>query len=318
MDLIDRKILCELDMDCRQPVSKIAKSLRIGRNVADYRIKNLENKGIIRKYICSVNLGLLGYRTYKIYFKIKNKKDSEKEFVNNLIKNKKVIHFLKTEGPFDYSATIAVKTIYELDFFLMDLKNEFRDLITDYFVSIIVYSKVFKLNKLLLNEKKRVLKSEKYSGEEKEIKIDKKDIKILRELSQSADISLVDLAYRTKLTLDVVKYRLKLLEKKLINSYRIIFDMNKLGYYHYAFMLRIKQTTKSEEEKLVSWCASKKNVLYCTKRIGYFDFSINAAIADLSGLNNFILELKSEFGDMIDSYETMVNAELIKLDYMPF
>ena len=69
---------------------------------------------------------------------------------------------------------------------------------------------------------------------------------------------------------------------------------------------------------LVSWCASKKNVIKKKKRRGYFDLSINAAIADLSGLNNFILELKSEFGDMIDSYETMVNAELIKLDYMPF
>ena len=74
MDVTDRKILYELDVNCRTPISKIAKKIRVGRDVAAYRIRKLESRGIITKYICSVNLGMLGYKTYKIYFKICNLK----------------------------------------------------------------------------------------------------------------------------------------------------------------------------------------------------------------------------------------------------
>ena len=93
MDLIDKKIMCALDINCRKPISQIAHDLRIGRNVVAYRISNLEQKGIISNYICSVNLGKLGYKTYKIYFKIQSlTKNSEKEFADFLIKHTSVIH----------------------------------------------------------------------------------------------------------------------------------------------------------------------------------------------------------------------------------
>ena len=68
MDQVDRKILCELDRNCRTPVSQIAKRLKIGRNVVSYRINKLEKEGIIFRYIASMNLGRLGFQTYKIYF----------------------------------------------------------------------------------------------------------------------------------------------------------------------------------------------------------------------------------------------------------
>jgi Lrp/AsnC family leucine-responsive transcriptional regulator len=318
IDLIDKKLLCELDINCRIPISKLAKKLRIGRNVANYRISILEKKGIISNYICSVNLGLLGYKTYKIFFRIvSSKKELEEKFVKELLKNEKSLHVIKTEGSFDYSATIAVKNIMELDEFLNDIKGKFKELIRDYEVSIIVYSRIYKLNKLLLGEKQAV-KFEKYSGEEKKIKIDDKDKRILKELSQNANLSIVDLADKSKLSLDVVKYRLKSLTDNIVNSYRMMLNLNKLGYYHYVFMIRMKKATKKDEEKLVDWCSFKENVLFCTKRIGFSDFEINAAITDINDLNQFLGELKREFASFIDSYELMINSNILKLNYVPF
>lgn len=317
IDLIDKKLLCELDLNCRTPVSRIAKKLKISRNVANYRIKNLEKQGIITNYICSLNLGLLGYKTYKIFFKIQtSKKEEEKEFVKKLLESKEALHVIKTEGSFDYSVTIAVKTIKELDEFLMQVKSEFKELIKDYSVSIVVYSRIFKLSKLLLGEKEAV-KFEKYSGEDEKIEIDEKDKKILKQLSQNANLSVIELSEKTKLSLDVVKYRLKLLNK-IVNSYRVMLNFSKLGYYHYVIMLKMKQATKEDEEKLVSWCSFKKNVLFCTKRIGYSDFEVNAAITDINDLNNFLVELREKFGNFFDGYELIINSQLLKLNYVPF
>ena len=110
MDQIDKKILCELDLNCRTPVTKIAKKLRINRNVADYRIKNLQNEGIISNYITAINLGKLGYKTYKIYFKIRREPNLEKEFISYLKEAKEIIQLVKTEGSADYSISIATKS----------------------------------------------------------------------------------------------------------------------------------------------------------------------------------------------------------------
>jgi len=50
VDLKDRKILYELDYDSRQSLSKIGKKVGLHKNVVLYRIKRLENLGIISFY----------------------------------------------------------------------------------------------------------------------------------------------------------------------------------------------------------------------------------------------------------------------------
>lgn len=319
MDLIDKKIMCALDSNCRKPLSKIAHDLRIGRNVIGYRIKNLEKEGIILKYICSINLGKLGYKTYKIYFKIQSSaQNSIKEFANFLIRHDSIIHCIKTEGSFDYSVAIAVKTIIDLDNFLTEIKTKFGNIIKDYFVSIIIYTKVFKLNKLLLDKKEKVIKSEKYSSEEEIYKIDEKDKKIIHILAQKSNLSLLEIAEKTNLTIDIVKYRLRKLSDNIVTSYRPVFNLNKLGYYHYVLMLKMRHLGEKTEKDLLSWCAYKENVIYCTKRIGYFDFEINIAITNIENLNSFIEDFKKSFTPFIDSYELIINSELLKLNYVPF
>jgi DNA-binding Lrp family transcriptional regulator len=311
MDLIDRKILCCLDADCRTPIAQIAKRLRISRSVAAYRIQQLESQGIIRRYICSINTGSLGYTTYKIYFKIRT--GADQEFVQHLLASKCVIHCLKTEGAYEYSISVAAKSILELDEFLAEIKSKFRDLIRDYTVSLHVYTKIFKLDKLLLGHAQ--LKMEQYASG-KDAQIDEKDKLILRTLAQEANMPLVTIAQKTGLTVDIVKYRLKQLGPIIISN-RIMIDMPKIGYHHYVIMLRTR-ATKPEEEKLVTWCRLKENVLYCSKRIGEFDFEVNAAIKDIDDLNAFLASLKEECGDIIDSHEIIINTKLLKLNYVPF
>ncbi|MCK5593803.1 MAG: Lrp/AsnC family transcriptional regulator [Candidatus Aenigmarchaeota archaeon] len=321
MDTLDKKILCEMDLNCRTPISKIAKNLRIGRDVVAYRIKKLENKDIITKYICSVNLGLLGYKTYKIYFKISRNWDDEKKFVERLISSKSVIHMLKTEGSFDYTVSVAVKNIMDLDDFLMEIKSDFKYFVKEYVISILVYSKIFKLDKLLLDQKKCALKLEKfekYSGEDKTIAISEKERILLKTLSQEANQSIVDISKRTRLSIDVVKYNLKKLGGNIVNSYRVMFNLNQMGYHHYVIMIRTWHATKDDEKKLIAWCLKKKNVLFCTKRIGHFDFEINVAIKDIDDLNCFLSEFKADFDDIIDTYNTIINSKLLKLNYVPF
>ena len=225
---------------------------------------------------------------------------------------------MRTEGSFDYSIAVAVKSVIELDQFLTDVKTTFGSIIKDYFVSIVVYTKIFKLNKLLLEQKERSIKMDKYSGEEESVKLDNKDRKIINLLSQRSNLSILDIADEAKLTVDIVKYRLKKLSDSIIISYRTLFNLNKIGYHHYVLMLKMRKASKKDEEDLIDWCANKKNVLYCSKRIGFFDIEINMAIANIEDLNFFMDEFKDKFSTLIDSYELIINSKLLKLNYVPF
>ncbi len=319
LDLIDRRVLCELDLNCRAPLSILARKLRISRSVLAYRINRLVKEGIIEKFICSLDLGKLGYKTYKVYIKISSiKAGDEKELAKYLYDKKNIIHLLKTDVFYDYSFAIAVKNLGELDEFIVELKTKFNHLIKDYYISTLIYTRIFKLEKFLLDKKQNPVKMLKYTNETDMIEIDEKDKIILKVLSQEANLPVTEISKKTGMSIDIVKYRIRKLSKSVVNSYRIHYNISKSGYFHYVFLIRMRQATKQDEERLITWCGYKNNVFYCTKRIGEFDFEINVAIKDINEMNQFVNELKSEFGGAIDDYAFLLNSKVLKLNYVPF
>ena len=320
MDLLDKKILSELDLNCRKSHAMIARSVRSSRAVVSYRIKKLEQQNIIRKYITAINLGKLGFNTYKIYFKLFGHDEIVgKEFVNYLLASTEVIHCIKTQGNFDFSIVVAVKNIIELDNFLGDLRNKFSSIIRDYRLSIIVSSKVFGRVKILLGKREQTPKVENFSGACENIILDDKDKKILWALSEDASKPIMDVAKKTGLTTDIAKYRIKkLVQSGVINNFRLLFDINRMGFYHYVFLLNMRSATKKDEGKIITWCQLNENVLYITKRVGFWDHEINVALKNIDEFNAFANALEKEFSQTITSYETIIASEVLKLTYFPF
>ena len=70
LDLIDRKILLELDTNARASFSQIGKKLRIGKNNVQYRVKRLLEDGVIKKFVTQFSLGILGLFLGKIFLQL--------------------------------------------------------------------------------------------------------------------------------------------------------------------------------------------------------------------------------------------------------
>jgi len=60
LDDIDKKILNLLQDDCRRPTLELARKLGINKSTVSYRIKRLEEEGIIEGYHAKVNAPKLG------------------------------------------------------------------------------------------------------------------------------------------------------------------------------------------------------------------------------------------------------------------
>jgi DNA-binding Lrp family transcriptional regulator len=70
MDIYDKKIICELDINARASSSDIAKSIRLPKETVNFRIKRLINKGYINYFYTIINASRLGYQYYKIFLKL--------------------------------------------------------------------------------------------------------------------------------------------------------------------------------------------------------------------------------------------------------
>ena len=72
VDEKDRQILFELLQDCRQPISKIAKEVKLPTQTVSYRIKKLEKEEVIKKYTININYPKLGFNRHSLYLDLKH------------------------------------------------------------------------------------------------------------------------------------------------------------------------------------------------------------------------------------------------------
>ena len=61
LDETDRRVLTMLQRDCRVPLQEVAEVLRVPKSTVHYRIRKLEQDGIVDGYHAKVNASRLGY-----------------------------------------------------------------------------------------------------------------------------------------------------------------------------------------------------------------------------------------------------------------
>ena len=111
LDITDRKILTELDKNCRIHNSSLAKKVNKSREAIKYRIQQLQKKGIIQKFITSINPHKLGYSMFKVYLKLQNISDEREKFFEELKRNKDIYWLGISDGVFDCVFDLAADDI---------------------------------------------------------------------------------------------------------------------------------------------------------------------------------------------------------------
>ena len=90
LDLKDRKLLAELDFNARAANSKLAKKVLLTKKGIEYRIKQLEKRGIIRGYYPIINFRKLGFFYCRIFVKLQYVNEKIKALLESLLRSKAV------------------------------------------------------------------------------------------------------------------------------------------------------------------------------------------------------------------------------------
>ncbi len=303
LDLIDKKILYELDFNARIPLTRLAKKLRISRQVASYRIQNLEKQGIIEGYYIVIDNIKIGLDYYRIFLKLQNLQKSE-EIVNYCNRNSNIAFLGILDGAWNLGIGIWAKNILEVNDFLKNFIYKFGNYILDKELSIGTELRWFQ-QAYLLNKKdtKEIITG----GKINPIKIDKIDKNLLVLLTKNARESFLNLSKKLNLSERAIAYRIKQLEKKkIILGYRTKIDYKKLGYFNYKVFFYFKNLKKENEENFVFYLNKLPSCVYITKVIGKADLECEILAKTREEFFKIMQETIKKFGNIIKTYEQLV------------
>ena len=112
LDIKDKKILYQLDVNSRQSASQIGKQTGLPKNVVTYRINRLVEKGIINTFYTVIDAFRLGYISIRIYITFQyTTPEIEQKIIDYFIKNNYTYWIASTEGRYHLVVIMWVKNL---------------------------------------------------------------------------------------------------------------------------------------------------------------------------------------------------------------
>ena len=316
LDLKDRKILALLTEDARLTNSQIANKVGLSKPSVEYRLKRFDKNKAINTYYTIVNFTKLGYSQYKLYFKFQNTSPEEEEkLIDYWTKDNHSIWVGQTRGKWDLAISLLAKSNYEFGKELSKFMDEYSKFILEKDVLLTEYSPMYAREFLEETTKREFT----YGIPEKIYSLDDTDKLILKELSLNARISIIDLSDKTKLTRDILNYRIKKLKKEnVISQYSVLPNLENIGIKLYKIILRTKNFNEKEETKLRDYIKANKKTTQFLKLIGAWDLEIELEVKDEDELYKILNEMRKDFSNIIRDFDILRITKTYKYNYYPF
>ncbi|MBU0532092.1 AsnC family transcriptional regulator [Candidatus Micrarchaeota archaeon] len=316
LDLIDHKILSQLDTDARISYSALGKKIRVAKETVKYRIQLLQKNGIIQGYYTVLNLSKLGYTIYRAYIRLQNTSPSiEQEIIDYLLKSKKVVVFYRVTGPFNLALGVLAHNTWEYEHFWLDLKKQFGEYFSDYHFS--VFTEYLEFSRPYFLPSKEAVKNIFTTLKKAEMeKLDKLDLELLSFLSDNARASLVSIAKKLNTSVVTARHRLKnLINKKVIIGFRPIFNLRALGREYYKVDLWFKKFDHMEEVR--QHIISHPDVAYTERSVIGSDLEFDIETKNFESFIATMDSFKEEFPNDIRDYSYYSLIKNYKMKYAP-
>lgn len=315
LDKKDRKILYQLDLDSRQSLKQIGKKVGLSREVVQYRIKQLEKKGIIKGYQTLIDITKLGYLSCRFFIKLQeDTPEQEAKIIEYYKKHPKFWWVNQIGGDRDLGIACWVKDIYEFYDIKEDMRKRFGKFINQLEPSIYCKFYIYNRNYLAQNTKKETEEKILFSSEV--ASFDEKDIYILRLIAGNARMSLLDISKKTKISLTNVNYRIKkMIQKEIIKGFKVLLDLRKIGYYWYK--IEIQLSDLSAKKEMLNYFKSNPNIVYAYETLSDNDLELELEVDSYEEFREVLGSIREVFGKSIKKYYYFLWYKEHKFEFMP-
>lgn len=145
VDATDLQLLSLLHSNARAPSYELGEKLNLTANAIRYRIKKLEDSGLIRYFTATVNLNALGYHYHTVGIIFRSLSASEEAKFQEFVRQQRfIIRAVKVLGHWDVLLTIISDTIRHFHETIKNIENVFSVNIVNYESLIAYHEHVYK------------------------------------------------------------------------------------------------------------------------------------------------------------------------------
>jgi len=303
----DRKILKELEQNARLPASQIARRTGLSVESANYRLRNLMERGIVRRNYAMYDLPRMGYNIYRILLQLENMPaKEEKDLLNHLKGIPSALWVGTASGAWDMLATVLARDVTEFNGIIEGILAKHGKHIRNKDITMTVLQTSEPPGHVAGKETRIG-----YQTPPKEAAdLDETDYRIMTLLYRDARMPATVIAKEIGISSDTVQYRIKnLVKSKMIKRFMCWMDRKLLGYQHYKVLVRLQFATNEQKKRLIAYCNNHPNIIFFASIIGSWDMEIDMDARSAADFHGMMRDLRNEFSDIIRNYESVIIIE---------
>jgi len=300
LDKKDKAIIYQLDLNSRQSYQQIARKVKLSREVVQYRVKQLEKKGIIKGYQTLIDVSKLGYLNCRFFIKFQKDTPQEENEIIEYYKNHPQFWWVDSiEGFRDVGLACWVNNMYEFFEIKEDLVKRFGKYIHD--LDIAFYAKFYIFKRTYLSNKRKGSEPIKVMFSPDKVEFDDKDLEILRLIAPNARMSAVEISQKTGISVSNVNYRIKkMISNHIIADFRVTINLEKIGYYWYKIEMELEDL--NIKKSMFEYFHQHPNIIYAYETLSGNDIEVEMEVQSYEEFREILNEIRNLFGKNIKKY----------------
>lgn len=317
IDLKDRKILYELDLDSRQSLRAIGRKVGLSKDVVTSRIKKLQDKGVIKKFYTFINYLPFGYTAMRFYFNFQYAStQKKKEIIDHFIKNDYVLFAHQLDGNFDLGIIMATKNLNKFFDYWEKTLDKYRDYFANQIFSLYIRDLIYRYSFLLADTTEKI--DRKYSEfvSTDRIDIDNLDQQILKLIAPNSRIPTIEIAKKLHTTTTTINKRINnLIKIGVIHCFRIHIDFSKLGYRWYKIDIHMKD--RSQTPRIINYIKYNPYNVNIVKTLGYCDLELGFILKNVDEVHKIMEDINNKFPNTLRNYTYFCLEKSLKWTFLP-
>jgi DNA-binding Lrp family transcriptional regulator len=317
LDKTDRRIIYELEKNSRQSLGKLAKKTKTTKQTLHYRIQRLLKEGVINGFITAIDPAKLGYSLYEVWIQLSDiSLKDRKELHQHLMEHNNIRFVGICAGRYDLAISILAKNTPDFMDIFKRIARKFPGHFKEYMIS--TAYEFYRFSRPHFVEKDREAEElfRLSVGEPEDL--DKADIKILSILADDSRAQILDIAKKARIAPNTVRSRIKSMEDMgVIKRYLISMDAKKAGFRNRNMLISLHNMSEEKEKELEQYCLQNRYISYMMKVVGKWDFYLSFDSYTEEHFQDFLIEFRSRFADIIRDFEYLSVMEELKFNYYP-
>jgi Lrp/AsnC family transcriptional regulator, leucine-responsive regulatory protein len=310
LDVKDLKIIRELELDARQPISQIAKNVGLSKEVTNYRLKRILNNKITTRPFVLVDFGKLGILTYRIYLKLENVTPEKEKEIFEFLKEEQPVQWIGFyNGPWDIIMRLSARNSVELQNTLSHWLEKYGQYIAAKEIVLSTHHSVQPATYLYPEYKPEKLPHYRFEDDKPKV-LDEKDFKILKALENNSRTPTIEIAKQIGLSANATSERIRRLEKEeVIRRYCCFINSRAIGHQYNHVLFKLHLANKTKTQSLINYCLQHPNVFVVVSVIGAWDFELSISTKDAQEFHKVMREITKDYFSVIKEYQYATEVE---------